>query len=167
LGDPDTTFVATASDYPDALAAGPAAASTGGAVVLSDGARLTPSTADYLRARHGAQYAIGGLACQAAPVATCIAGEDRYATAAAVASKFAPHPGIIGVASGAAFPDAAAGGAYVADRGGALLLAPPVGPLPAAVVDYLASSGTLVTVVVGGATALPASVEDELSAALG
>jgi putative cell wall-binding protein len=167
LGNPDTTFVATASDYPDALAAGPAAALTGGAVVLSDGTRLTPSTADYLRARHGAQYAIGGLACQAAPVATCIAGEDRYATAAAVASKFAPHPGIIGVASGAAFPDAAAGGAYVADRGGALLLAPPVGPLPAAVVDYLASSGTLVTVVVGGATALPASVEDELSAALG
>ena len=86
LGDPSTVLLATGTNFPDALAAGPAAAHVGGVVLLTDGTVLPPPVATYLTAHHGTVYAIGGPAITAYPAATALVGSDRYATAVAVAS---------------------------------------------------------------------------------
>src|SRR6185437_12527687 len=106
LGDPSTVMLATGTNFPDALAAGPAAASVGGVVLLSDGTALPSSVSTYLTAHPGKVYAIGGPAIIAYPSATALVGADRYATAAAVATKFFTSPTTIGVASGVKFADA-------------------------------------------------------------
>jgi subtilisin family serine protease len=51
-----------------------------------------------------------------------LAGTDRYATAAAVATKFSPGLPVVYVASGEAFPDALAGAALAASQGAPVLL---------------------------------------------
>ena len=60
LGDPSTVLLASGLDFPDALAAGPAATAAHGAVLLAAGATLPPVTAAYLTAHPGTRYAIGG-----------------------------------------------------------------------------------------------------------
>ncbi|MGH3524396.1 MAG: cell wall-binding repeat-containing protein, partial [Mycobacterium sp.] len=47
LGDPTTVFEATGLDFPDALAAGPAAITSDGAILLTNGTQQAPATAAY------------------------------------------------------------------------------------------------------------------------
>src|SRR6185437_16107472 len=96
LGDPGTVLLATGTNFPDALAAGPAAAHLGGVVLLTGGSQLPPATAAYLAAHPGTVYAIGGPAATAAPTATAVFGSDRYATAADVAARFFASPSGVG-----------------------------------------------------------------------
>ena len=123
LGNPATTLLASGRDYPDALAAGPAAAKTGGAVLLTTDDTLGATTTAYLSAHPGTIYAIGGPAATADPAATRLVGADRYTTATAVATRFFGAPSHVGVATGANYPDALTGGALVAAAGGPVLLA--------------------------------------------
>src|SRR6185437_2482760 len=92
LGDPGTVLLASGGNYPDALAAGPAAASAHGVVLLTTGATLGPTATAYLGSHPGTVYAIGGPAVTADPDAVAVAGADRYTTAAAVATRFFPNP---------------------------------------------------------------------------
>ena len=158
LGAPSTVLLASGSNFPDALAAGPAAAKTHGVVLLTSGSQMPSSTAAYMSAHPGIAFAIGGPAAAADTSATPIAGADRYATAAAVAAKFFPHPTIVGFATGANFPDALAGGALMARNGDPLLLAG--GSLPTSTSSYLTSTQSSVTseYIFGGTTVLPDAV---------
>lgn len=70
-------------------------------------------------------YAVGQGAHVADPSATAIVGGDRFATAALVATQFFPGPTVVGIATGANFPDALAGGAYMGMLGGPVLLTTP------------------------------------------
>ncbi len=79
LGDPSTVLLATGINFPDALAAGPAAAHVLGVVLLTNGSSLTPAVTQYLAAHPGTVYAIGGPAVAADPSATALSGADRYA----------------------------------------------------------------------------------------
>ena len=132
LGPTANVVVATGTDFADALAAGPLAASQHAAVVLSDGPVLNPATAAFV-AGHSHVTAVGGAAvtavAKAAPgkAATDLWGGDRYATAAKVAEAMtAGHaPAAAGLASGTVFPDALTGGAYAANAGVPLLLTHP------------------------------------------
>ncbi len=92
LNDPSTVLLATGVNFPDALAAGPAAAHVHGVVLLTNGSSLTPAVTAYLAAHPGTVYAIGGPAVAADPSATALSGADRYATAAAVASTLFAAP---------------------------------------------------------------------------
>jgi len=167
LGSPTTVLLATGTNFPDALAAGPAAAHVHGAILLTDGPTVPTATARYLAGAH-VTYAIGGPAAAAVPSATAILGADRYATAAAVATKFFPTSAVAGVATGASFPDALAGGAQLALMGGPLLLSS-LASVPASTTNYLnADHGSLTNVYVyGGAAVLGTTVISQLTAAFG
>jgi putative cell wall-binding protein len=168
LNDPSTVLLATGVNFPDALAAGPAAAHVHGVVLLTNGSSLTPAVTAYLAAHPGTVYAIGGPAVAADPSATPLSGADRYATAAAVASSLFVAPANVGVASGTAFPDALSGGAFQAHFGGPIVLTDPH-ILPTSTSAYLtAADSTIVTTnIFGGATALSVTVQTAVGTALG
>jgi len=167
LGSPTTVLLATGTNFPDALAAGPAAAHVHGAILLTDGSAVPTETATYLAGAH-VTYAVGGPAAAAAPSATAILGSDRYATAAAVATKFFPTSAVVGVATGASFPDALAGGAQLALMGGPLLLSS-LGSVPASTSSYLNADHSVLTnvYVYGGTAVLGTTVVGQLTAAFG
>lgn len=145
---PHTLMVATGDNFPDALTAGAAAAQdpAGGVVVLSNNDVLPSETKAYLSAVNPAVthvYGIGGQGVAALRGTfptwggriTPLAGADRFATAAAVASStlFTVHGpvGYIGLATGLSWPDALSGGALIATQHGPLLLADGWSPTPA------------------------------------
>jgi putative cell wall-binding protein len=165
LGNPGTVFLATGTNFPDALSAGPAAAHVHGAVLLTNGSALPSTTAAYV-AHATTVYAIGGPAAAAAPSAVPIVGADRYATAAAAAVKFFGAATTAGVATGVGFPDALTGGAQLALAGAPLLLSTPTS-VPASTIGYLSSNRSVLTNVrvYGGAAVLSDAVISQLTAA--
>jgi putative cell wall-binding protein len=168
LGDPSTVLLATGTNFPDALAAGPAAAHAGGIVLLTAGTVLPATVSAYLVAHPGKVYAIGGPAIIADPPATSVVGSDRYATAVAVASRFFTVPTAVGVASGVTFADALAGGPLLAHAGGPLLLSDP-NALSASTSGYLTTNkATLpLTWLFGGTNAVSSSVQTQIAVAVG
>ena len=167
LGNPATVLLATGTNFPDALAAGPAAAHVHGAILLTNGSTMPKATADYLATAH-LVYAIGGPAAGAAPSAQAIVGTDRFATAAAVAAKFFASSTMAGVATGAGFPDALAGGAQLALLGAPLLLASQA-TVPTSTSGYLDSNHNALTniYVYGGAAVLGNGVVAQLATTFG
>ncbi len=168
LGDPGTLLLADGGTFPDALAAGAAAGAVDGAVLLTGGATLPAGTQAYLDERDDAErWAVGGPAAAADPSARPLVGGDRYATALEVAEALFDAPRFAGIATGADFPDALAGGAHAGLAGGPLLLSTP-DALPAEVGAYLrAHAGSLEEVALyGGPAALAPAVEDAVTDAL-
>ncbi|MHB1855235.1 MAG: cell wall-binding repeat-containing protein [Acidimicrobiales bacterium] len=156
LGNPRTIFEVTGQDFPDGLSAGPAAIAQGAAILLTAGATQSSETSAYLSAHPSdARYAIGGPAARADRGATAIQGPDRYATSVAVAQRFFSRPSVVGVATGANFPDALAAGPALGVTS-PLLLVPSGSPLPASVAGYLGSVGPMLNSleVFGGTTAV-------------
>lgn len=125
LGAPETILLATGTNFPDALSAGPAAHSVGGAILLTNGTLAHPATTAYLQAHASTLWAIGGPAAQAYPSANAVSGPDRLATAVAVAQTFFYPPKTVFVANGYNFPDAMSGGARAARADEPLLLTAP------------------------------------------
>jgi putative cell wall-binding protein len=129
-------FIATGQDFPDALAAGPAAARLGGPVLLVGAGGLSASVGEELaRLRPASIVVLGGsavvgddvVAALGAFAATVsrIAGADRYETAAmASAAAFAAPVPVAFVATGRNFPDALVAAAAGARLGGPVLLVP-------------------------------------------
>jgi putative cell wall-binding protein len=168
LNDPSTVLLATGVNFPDALAAGPAAAQVHGVVLLTNGSSLTPAVTAYLAAHPGTVYAIGGPAVAADPSATALSGADRYATAAMVASSLFTSPANVGVASGTAFPDALSGGAFQAHFGGPIVLTDPhILPTPTGAYLTQAKTTLVTTNIFGGDTALSVTVQTAVGTALG
>jgi len=169
LGDPSTVLEVTGLSFPDALAAGSAAAEAKGAVLLTNGSTQSPTTAAYL-ADHSddARYTIGGPAALADPTANPVVGSDRYQTSALVAASFFSFPDAIGVATGMDFPDSLSGGVHIGRLGGPLLLTNP-DSLSEAVAGYLAENKTTDAnaYIYGGPLAVSPAVEAAVNAALG
>ncbi|NUP53310.1 MAG: PKD domain-containing protein [Catenulispora sp.] len=143
LGDPAHVVVATGDDFPDALAAGPYAASAfavngqPAAILLSDDGTMPPAVAAYVTRKAAgstnadpAVVAIGGpgaLALAATLPADrfdALVGADRFDTAARVVPYFA-RTAPVGVADGDAFPDALTGGTLMAELSAPVVLAEP------------------------------------------
>lgn len=167
---PHTVMVATGMNAPDALAAGAAAAQdpAGGVVLLSQDGTLPAATKAYLADVNPATtkvYGVGGQGVAAvatmpaiAAHATALKGSDRYQTDIAVASETAlfPNPAAIGLATGRTWPDALAGGAFIATQHGPLLLTD--GPnVPAETTAWVATHAAHLTglTVFGGENAVP------------
>jgi putative cell wall-binding protein len=168
LGARSTVFLATGTNFPDALSAGPAAAHLNGVVLLTDGSSMPSITRAYLNAHVGAVYAVGGPAATADGGATRIVGADRMSTAAAVASTFFSAPLTLGVASGTTFADAMSGGAYLARLGGPILLTYPTS-VPSSTGNYLSAvrSGLASSSLFGGSAAISTSVQATIDQLLG
>jgi putative cell wall-binding protein len=129
-------FIATGQNFPDALAAGPAAAVNASPVLLTQYGELPAATAAELRRLQPKEIVILGSAAGAvsaqvetalrafSPKVTRVAGPDRYATAAAIVGRFFPSASDVFLATGRNFPDALAGSAYAGrDRRPLLLTA--------------------------------------------
>lgn len=135
-GTANDIFVVTGTDWPDALSAGPAAAAVNGPVLpVLTGSIPGPTMEEILRLQPGRAWVIGGAGVVSDTVlgqlrargivVKRISGDNRYATAAAVATQFFPAPAGAYYASGARYADALAGGAAAAHRGWPLLLTAP------------------------------------------
>ncbi|MGN6754693.1 MAG: cell wall-binding repeat-containing protein, partial [Intrasporangium sp.] len=127
-------YVATGTNFPDALAGGPAGGMKDGPVLLVKGGSIPPATATELaRLKPRSIVVLGSTGVVPASVEQSLraysanvsraAGSDRYTTAAKVsATTFGTRVPIAFVATGDDFPDALAGGAAGGFRGGPILL---------------------------------------------
>lgn len=163
--------LASGANWPDALAAAPLAAVTGGPLLLTDPSALSIQARDeILRLAPSRIFVIGGTAAVAAAVTsrletlqagddvTRIAGADRYATAASVAEQIAAEQGGVParrafVCSGANFADALSGAAAAGAAGQPMLLTPQ-DRLASPTADAIAALGITDTVVLGGTGAV-------------
>ncbi|NUR62703.1 MAG: PKD domain-containing protein [Catenulispora sp.] len=173
LGDPAHVVVATGDDFPDALAAGPYAASAfavagqPAAIVLTDDRVMPAAAAAYLQSKAAgsttadpAIVAIGGpgaLALAATLPAgrfDALVGADRFDTAARVVPYFT-RTAPVGVADGDDFPDALTGGTLMAELSGPVVLAEPdtLDPPTARALHTMKGSAELVDVF-GGPVAI-------------
>lgn len=171
FGVTETVVLAAAGDYPDALVAGPLAASLDAPILLVGGT-VTPELATELK-RLAAFEAIIVGGTDAVPESVDadleergisvrrLAGADRFATAAAVASEVGGGSGTAVVASGRAFPDALSAVPMAVAEGAPLLLVEPRA-VPAATVKALNDLGIDRTILAGGT----AAVSDEVAADL-
>lgn len=166
----DAFLVTTGYNFPDALAAGPAAVQVDGAVLLSVDGEPAPATVAFMDGRPDVpRYAIGGPAANAHPEATPVFGPDRIRSTVAVAEEFFDAPGVAGLARADDFPDSLAGGAHVAmglpelgRAGGPMLLTPTTelaGPVESWLCDH---ADTLEhAFVYGGSVAVSDGVGDQ------
>lgn len=168
-GTANDVFIVTGEGWPDALAAGAAAAAVA-APVLPVTAGKVPAAirAELARLQPLRAWVIGGQrvvddavldALKAQNIAvTRIAGPDRYATAAAIQHQFFVSAAGAYYASGANYADSLGGGAAAAKRGWPLLLTAP---------DYLPASTPIVgstRIVIGGPAAVGDAVLGQLNA---
>jgi spore germination protein YaaH len=168
-------YIATGASYPDALAGGPAAARTGGPMLLTKPNELPSATAAELdRLRPAKIIILGGtsvvgtaVANRLVPYATSgsvirLAGADRYATAARVSlATFAPGVPVAYVATGTSFPDALAGGVAAGRQKGPILLVSPTA-VPGATRTELDRLNPQRIVVLGGPNAVSDAVANAL-----
>ena len=166
-------YVATAANFADALAGGPAAAHGGGPVLLVDRDRVPESTSFELQRLDPARVVVlGGTGAvselvaeqldDVAPVQR-LSGNDRFSTAAAVsAATFPERVSVAYIATGNGFADALSGGAAAARDRGPVLLAGD-GELPAATVAELRRLSPRQIVVLGGTGAVSPEVAAELA----
>lgn len=134
-GGAPVVYLATGTNFPDALAAGPAAAHDGGPVLLTDPLALSPATAAELTRLAPTRVVIAGsTGAVSAAVESAVhalvpsaaidrrGGADRYATAALLAGSFVARVASVYVATGLDFPDALSAGAAAGAQDGPLLL---------------------------------------------
>ncbi|MDO4792284.1 MAG: cell wall-binding repeat-containing protein [Buchananella hordeovulneris] len=160
----DRVFIADGTQFPDALAAGPAASLSNGVVVLSAGKRLPGETSAFLANNSRApRVSVGGAATAAmksVPGKTEeIAGTDREGTAALLAVRFAPQASSAVLVSGATYADALPGGALAAAMQAPLLLSKQAALSPVTA-KYLRDHKVIRHVeIIGGTGTLHTSVE--------
>jgi ABC-2 type transport system ATP-binding protein len=178
----DTVVLATALDYPDALAGAPLARALGAPLLLTGRDGLAdPARREVLRTGATQAVLLGGEAVLGPAVAADlealglavrrVAGDDRFATAAAVAAELAA----LGTGATTAYlvegadadpsrgwPDAVTAGAPAARTGAPVLLAE-TDRLPEATLEALAAGGVTDVIVVGGEAAVSAAVAQQVA----
>lgn len=177
----DTVFVATGENFPDALAAGPAAAKLGGpvllvagdsvpAVVVSELERLSPRKIVVLGGPGVISTAVVNQldALAGSGGATRIYGDNRYATAAKIAATYfsAGSSGTVFLATGLNYPDALSGGPVAGMLGAPLLLSRTT-TVPEETLSAMRTLGVTKVVLLGGAGVLSPALETQIVNALG
>lgn len=170
--------LARADDFADALAGATLASQVAGPLLLSGRDALPAATAQELRrvvAPGGAVHLLGGGAALSHVVAEQVralglvpqrlAGDDRHATAAAVA-ELIPESATAIVASGWSFPDALAASSPAARDGLPILLTAP-DRLPAPVRDLLTARDFDRVHVIGGPAVVSDAVVGEIATLAG
>jgi subtilisin family serine protease len=176
-GGADTVVIATGRNWPDALGGTALAGVVDGPILLTDTMAAPGIVIDEVERLGASQaYVLGGTSAVSADVVgqlvalmgpgsvTRLAGDDRYATAEAIADEvIALHPdydGTVLVATGANYPDALAAAPIATHRGWPIALANPSGSLA---VPEQASQA----VILGGTSVVSTGVEAALTGLLG
>jgi len=172
-------FVATGTNFPDALAGGPVAGALGAPILLTQPSALPAATrVELLRLAPQRIYVLGGpgavsdgvlgaLHAMAPGGATRVAGADRYATAASIIAFFfgqTPHWAYVAV--GTNFPDALAGSAPAGMRRAPILLVHGTG-VPPPIADQLNRLRPSRVLILGGTGVIPESVVTQVRRAMG
>jgi putative cell wall-binding protein len=173
----DVAYVATGDDFPDALSGGAAAgAGSGGPVLLVSKDSVPLETALELDRLNPAKIVVlGGTSVVSSTVenklkaygpVTRIAGANRFATSAMVSNFAFPSAETVYIATGRVFPDALAGGPAAIQDGGPVLLVEQES-IPGPVAAELARLKPSTIVIVGGTSAVSATVETKLGSYAG
>jgi putative cell wall-binding protein len=158
-------YVASGEAFPDALAAGAAAANVGAPLLLVGSTGAPPATTQALASLHPSEVRVlGGPAAVSddvlaqlravVPTVRRIAGDDRYATAQKLASTWleaGTKPAEVLVATGDSFPDALAAAPLAAKRGAPIVLTA-LPCAPQATVDIQRDLGWPDVTIIGGPT---------------
>ncbi len=176
----DVVYVATGTNFPDALAGGPAAAYQGGALLLVTPTAIpAPTATELTRLAPKRIVVLGGVGAISTSVevglrmftsshlassVTRVSGASRYDTAAKVsAAVFPTGVPVVFVATGANFPDALGGGPAAALTDGPLLLVS-LTSIPAATQAELTRLKPEFIVVLGGTGVISTTVRGALVA---
>lgn len=180
------TYLATGTDYADALTSGAAASDNDGIVLLTKDGEIPQVTMDFLEGQSGWNsifgeavfnstelYTVGGQAERAVHaegienVVKSYTGTNRYETAVMLANDFHHEIDTVAIASGEGFADGIAGGGWVANHDGPLLLTKNAS-LTNVTADYFHQKGfdsplaDTDTVVIGGTGSVSRAVSDKL-----
>jgi putative cell wall-binding protein len=173
-------FVASALNYPDALAAGPVAAHLGGPLLLTMPTALTanlsaelthlaPTTVVIVGETRAVSKAVESQVARAVPAATVtrLGGADRWATAGKVIRYgFTASPSVY-VATGDSFPDALSAAAAAGAHGEPLVLVDGSAQgLSAGTRTLLANLGVTRATIVGGTSVVTPAVQKALQGVL-
>lgn len=180
IGPVERVFLARGDNFADALAVSPLSYSTGYPILLTRPTALPSESITFLNdlaIMYG--YVVGGdaavtpdvksqfdseLVSNGGAASTRLSGSNRYETAAVIASEAFDndwaYEGVLGMATGAKFPDALGGGALMGQRGGALVLTRPTS-LPAETETLISGKASLVgeLLVFGGTSAVGDTVK--------
>ncbi len=167
-------YIATGTNFPDALAGAVVAAIGTGPMLLVPGGSIPPVVAAELtRLAPGRIVVLGGasvisdglaaaLAGYTGGGVTRISGADRYQTAAAISTaNFAPGVPVAYIATGLKFPDALAGAVVAAIGPGPMLLVPG-DSVPSSVAAELTRLAPGRIVLLGGPSVISSGVEAAL-----
>ena len=167
-------YVATGSNFPDALAAAAAAGHLDGPLLLVTASSIPPEVAAELSRLKPARIVIaGGTAVVGNAVMAALdayttgpvtrqSGPNRYATAAAIsASTFGPPAPVVYVATGLNFPDALAAAAAAGYLGGPLLLVT-ADSIPSETFSELERLNPVRIIVAGGVSVVGSHVQADL-----
>ena len=180
-GPVDTVFVATGEDFPDALAVGPAAAKLGGPVLLVPAGSVPDSVVGELERLAPREIVVlGGPSVVSTAVltqlealagaggVTRIYGDNRYATAAKIATTYfaAGTTHTVFLATGLNFPDALSGGPVAGMLGAPLLLSTAT-TVPEETLNAMKTLGVTKVVLLGGTGVLSPALESQIVSAVG
>jgi putative cell wall-binding protein len=171
--------VASATNFPDALAAGPVAATSRGPLLLvpQDGPLPATVSTELTRLNPSSVNIAGGTAAISSLVESELpgfgagtvfrrAGQDRYETAAQLAGITNGGLGkTVFIATGASFPDALGGSAAAGRLGGALLLTDRL-VLPVATATALTSGMPTKVVILGGTAVIDPAIRTQVQTLL-
>jgi putative cell wall-binding protein len=168
----ETVYVATGINYPDALAAVPAAAIDGAPILLVSDTISASTRAELIRLSPQRIVILGGTAAVSTTVAdqartmtgatvTRIGGADRYGTAVQLSKRSFDHASTVFITTGTDFVDALISGPTANELGGPVLLAPPNG-IPVGVRAEIERLRPDRIVFVGSTGDLPDALIDEL-----
>ncbi|MFD6053092.1 cell wall-binding repeat-containing protein [Agromyces sp. NPDC060279] len=169
-------FVATGTNFPDALSAAAAAALLGGPLLLTTPAALPGSVASEItRLAPQRIYVVGGTgavsngvmrALKAIAPTQRLEGSGRYETGRAIVSEVFPASGTVFLATGASFPDALAATGAAGARQAPVLLVPGTSTsLDAPTMATIAGLGAHEVVLVGGTGVVSSGIETQLGRA--
>jgi putative cell wall-binding protein len=169
-----TVFVATGTNYPDALSAAPAAAADHAPLLLTppgalpaqveaEIARLSPTRIVVVGGPSAVSDAVVGQLASYAPV-TRVYGSDRYATSRAVAQDYLSHPQAVFVATGLDFPDALSAGAAAGAGDDPVILVPGTsGALDSTTTAAISGLHPSKIYVIGGTAAITGAIATDLA----
>jgi putative cell wall-binding protein len=170
---PDTVWIVTGSDFPDALVAAPVAAIRGEPLLLVERDTIPAAVVDELdRLSPNRIVVVGGTAAVSeaveaelgahAGIVSRLSAPDRYALSALVAATQLPNANNVYVATGERFPDALAAGPLAAAGQGPILLVRS-DAVPSGVAEELQRVGRLQLIVLGGPAAVSELVLGDLA----
>lgn len=175
----DVVYIATGTDYPDALAAAARAGYNNGPVLLVQPdqvpattkkamTRLNPYRVVVLGGENAVNPSVASQlrAMTRSNIMERVSGPDRYATAAEMASYYPYGVDTVVVATGAEFPDALAGAARAGDSRGPVVLVTKNGVFQSTR-DVLEALGAKNIILVGGESVISPQVETILEDYLG